>query len=59
MTATINENAYNTFLEPHIGWVFEVTKVTNKKVYFKMDIGFGNFTVENHYKQIFDIKQEN
>lgn len=55
MTATINMNAYDTWLDPYIGWEFKIVKVTKTKIYFLIDCGFGKFRTENCNKELFDF----
>lgn len=51
----VNESAYNTWLEPYIGWTFKIVKVTNKKVLFLMDYGFGKLRIQSYDKVCFNL----
>lgn len=51
----VNFNAYDTWLEPYIGWSFKVMRITKKKVLFFMDVGFGNTKICSHDKESFNI----
>jgi len=53
--AKVNNNAYDTWLEPYIGYEFEYTKITKSKIYFKVDMGFGKFIIESTDLENFDI----
>lgn len=54
---TVNEKAYDTWLEPYIGWTFTATRVTKKNVFWLMDCGFGRFRREKKHPKYFDIKE--
>lgn len=53
--AKVNYFAVDTWLEPYIGWKFEITRKNKSTVYFKMDMGEGTFKEENHDAKYFDI----
>lgn len=37
MIVTPNDNAYDTWLEPYMGWEFEVSRIEDDEVYIIMD----------------------
>jgi len=51
----VNMRAYDTWLDPYIGWSFQVVKTTKNKVYFLMDIGFGKYRTESYDKYCFNL----
>lgn len=55
MKAKVNYNAYDTWLEPYIGWSFDVMKTTHHKVIFFMDGGHGKRIICSHQKRLFDL----
>jgi len=54
---TVNEEAYDTWLEPYIGWTFKATRVTRKNVFWLMEIGDRHFRREKKEPIYFDITQ--
>lgn len=57
----VNENAYDTWLDPYIGWTFYATRITKKYVYWLMDCGNGVFRREKATRNrfyILDTKQK-
>lgn len=52
---TVNENAYDTWLEPYIGWTFEATRITRKNVFWLMDGGFGVVLRCKHNPNLFNL----
>lgn len=53
--AKVNYSAVDTWLEPYIGWEFEVKKVTRDNVYFYMDNGKGNPDLDVYTRSKFDL----
>ena len=51
----VNYNAYDTWLEPYIGWHFKIMRVTKNKVLFFMDKGFGEKMICSHDKCLFNL----
>lgn len=51
----VNFNAYDTWLEPYIGWSFKIMRVTKNKVLFFMDKGFGEKMICSHDKRLFNL----
>lgn len=54
--ATVNYNAYDTWLEPYIGWDFKVLKVTKNYLWFFMDYGWGKEQIICYKKSVFDVE---
>ena len=51
----VNYNAYDTWLEPYIGWSFKIFRVTKTKVLFFMDRGFGKKMICSHERCLFNL----
>jgi hypothetical protein len=51
----VNYNAYDTWLEPYIGWKFKVFRVTKRKVMFFMDGGNGKQLICSHHRHLFNL----
>ena len=54
--AEVNFCAIDTWLEPYISWVVEVTKVTRRSVYFKQhDWNESKIRIYRESKRLFDL----
>jgi hypothetical protein len=51
----VNYSAIGTWLEPWIGWKFEVVKTSKNLIWFKWDIGH-KFITERYDKRCFDFR---
>lgn len=56
--AKVNKYAEGTWLEPYIGYEFEVQEITRSFVYFYMDNGKEKPDIEWHEKGIFDLEAD-
>jgi len=52
----VNELAYGTWLDPYIGWEFELVNATKKHVYFLMDNGGTEKDIEKYDIRVFDFQ---
>ena len=55
MLAEVNHYAIGTWLEPYIGYEFEVTRKTKNHVWFLMDNGGKTKDVEKYDSHVFNI----
>lgn len=53
---TVNDNAYNTWLEPYMGWTFDVIRYSRSFVYFLMDNGKPEKDITRYDRHVFDIE---
>ncbi len=51
----VNYNAYDTWLEPYIGWKFKIFRATKRKVMFFMDGGNGKQLICSHHRHLFNL----